>query len=223
VIAVVGSPVGRIVAGSVVAAGLPMAVARAAAADGAAVQLIGKVGDGSAGDAILLNLAGDGIGHVALLRDPSSAAIERDPATDDLGAESIDALADREVAGEPTEEAGMMTGPDLDAGDLELGLRYLPEYAVIVVAQDLEAAALAAVSEAARWAGARLVIIRGPGATSQPAPDDATVLEAPPQDAEGAFASLVGRYAAALDRGIEPGDAFVAASAAVGWQPAAAD
>jgi len=223
VIPVIGSPVGRIVAGSVVAAGLPMAVARAATADGAAVQLIGKVGDGSAGDAILLSLAADGIGHVALLRDPAPAVIERDPATDDLGAESIDVLAERDGAGEASVGAGTIAGPGLDAGDLELGLRYLPEYAVIVVAQDLEAAALAAVSEAARWAGARLVIIREPAAASPPAPDDATVLEAPSEDAEGAFASLVGRYAAALDRGTQPEDAFVAASAAVGWQPATAD
>jgi len=105
----------------------------------------------------------------------------------------------------------------LEAADIALALRYLPDYRTVVVGEPLPAEALAAVIDAARWAEARLVVVTADG--SQPAglPDDATVLESPPEDAEGAFASLVGRYAAALDRGVEPVDAFAAASAEAGW------
>ena len=39
------------------------------------------------------------------------------------------------------------------------------------------------------------------------------------EDAEGAFATVVGRYAASLDRGDDPGDAFTTASSELGWMP----
>jgi hypothetical protein len=48
-------------------------------------------------------------------------------------------------------------------------------------------------------------------------PDDATVLEAPAADPDGGFGAVVGAYAAALDRGTAPADAFAAASAGSGW------
>jgi hypothetical protein len=48
-------------------------------------------------------------------------------------------------------------------------------------------------------------------------PDDATVFEAPTDgDPEGAFAAMVGAYAAGLDRGEDAKAAFDAASLAVG-------
>ena len=50
-------------------------------------------------------------------------------------------------------------------------------------------------------------------------PAEATILEAPSEDAEGAFATVVGRYAGALDRGDDPGDAFTTASSELGWMP----
>jgi hypothetical protein len=47
----------------------------------------------------------------------------------------------------------------------------------------------------------------------------ATVLVAP-EEAVSPFAELIGRFAAALDGGEEPGPAFRATVAAVGWEPA---
>jgi hypothetical protein len=77
--------------------------------------------------------------------------------------------------------------------------------------------------EAGRFAGTRLVVLLAPGARpggAVPAglPPDATVLAAPDDAVEpGAFESLVGAYAAALDRGIPPEAAF-AAAAGSGWE-----
>ena len=64
--------------------------------------------------------------------------------------------------------------------------------------------------EAAGFAGARLVLLVGRGARRPRAtsPPDATVLEAPADDDDGAFATLVGAYAAALDAGADPAQAF---------------
>jgi hypothetical protein len=88
---------------------------------------------------------------------------------------------------------------------------------VVVVAQPLSAEALGAVVAAARWAEARLVVVTWATDPPAAAPDDATVLEAPSEDAEGAFATMVGSYAAALDRGVAAREAFAAASDGVGW------
>jgi hypothetical protein len=49
------------------------------------------------------------------------------------------------------------------------------------------------------------------------------VLEAPASDPDGAFASLVGAFAAALDGGTEPGEAFRTSIVADGWTVAADD
>jgi hypothetical protein len=220
VIAVVGNPIGRRVGGGIVAGGLPVAVARAAAGAGAGVQLIGKVGQGPDGDAIVLSIAADRIGHVALLRDTSPVAIEID--ADDVDPDRpIDeeaGLDDRDHDVDATGEAPV--GPDvavLDPADLDLALRYLPDYRVVVIAQPLGADALGAALDAARWSGAQIVLVTSADPASAPIPDDATILEASTEDAEGAFASVVGRYAAALDAGTTPADAFATASGAIGW------
>src|SRR4051794_37418806 len=91
-IAVVGSPAAARQTAGVQAAGVAVAVARAAVAAGASVQLIGKVGEGPDGDAILLDIAAAGIGHVAVLRDvePVSVADQSGAAE---SAQSIDGLA----------------------------------------------------------------------------------------------------------------------------------
>jgi len=222
VIAVVGNPVGTVRAGGIDAAGLPVAVARAAIAAGGAVQLIGKVGEGSGGDAILLSLAADGIGHAALLRDPGSADIEPASLEPDLGDGPLDELAGLagSVDSGPGDARTPSVSPTLEAADLELALRYLPDYDVVVIAQPLDAAALGAVADATRWAGAHLIVLGGADAAI---PDAATLLEPPEEDVEGAFATLVGRYAAALDTGTPADQAFADASAAAGWVAAAAD
>ena len=223
-IAVIGSPAGRhSPRGGVTAAGLPVAIAGAAAAAGGDVQLIGKVGEGADGDAVLLAVAAAGIGHVAVLRDIEAVIVAADPAPEELGDAPIDEIAglDGSADGTPDEPASRSAhGPALDAGDLALALRYLPDYRVVVIAQELDGAALAAVVEAARWAGAALVVATPGARVTADLPDDATVLEAP-QDDEGAFAALVGRYAVALDGGKQPAAAFDGASSGSGWAPVA--
>jgi hypothetical protein len=209
--------------GEVTAAGLPVAIAGAAATAGGDVQLIGKVGEGPDGDAVLLAVAAAGIGHVAVLRDIEAVTIAADEAPDALSDAPIEEIAGLDGSADGSADATPATlapGPALDAGDLALALRYLPDYRVVVIAQELDAAALAAVVEAARWAGAALVVATpGAGATAD-LPEDATVLEAP-EDDDGAFAALVGRYAVALDGGKQPAAAFAGASSGSGWSPVA--
>jgi hypothetical protein len=53
------------------AGGLAVDVAAEAARRGGTVELVGKVGDDGAGDAVVLALGRLGIGHAALLRDPA--------------------------------------------------------------------------------------------------------------------------------------------------------
>ena len=204
----------------VVAVGVAVAIARAAAIAGAEVELVGKVGSGTIGDAILLDLAASGVGHVAMLRDGMAAVV--DHRDDPTGGMFDDDLGDSPSAFDGTVEPDIdrpttSIGPVLDAADVELALRYLPDYGVVIVAEPLDAAALAAVGDAARWAGAQLVAVSAPGSGPGSLPEDATILEAPAHDATGAFATMVGRYAAALDAGEEPAAAFAKASKTAGW------
>ena len=210
-IVVIGSPRGRQNAQGIAAAGVAVTIGRVAAAAGAEVQLVGKVGEGSVGDAVLLSLAHDRVGHVAVLRD---ASMPTQFASDVAGSDAVlEPESDEPAAPPPSAPAG----PTLDSGDVELALRYLPDYRVLVVADSLDETALATVVAAGRWAGAQLIVVVASGATVSGLPDDATVLEAPAIDADGAFAAVVGAYAAALDRGASPADAFASASAESGW------
>jgi hypothetical protein len=115
---------------------------------------------------------------------------------------------------------GGEVGP-LDRADIELGLRYVPECRVLVAAEPLEPAALAAAVEAAAYHGAPLIaLVPGGAAAPGELPETATVLELPDED-EGAFARLVGAYAAALARGEAAPNAWRDAVTQTGWEPAA--
>ncbi len=81
-------PVGRSVSAT--------AVARRAAASGASVQVVGVLPEGQVADRLLLDLAADGLGHAAVLREPTR---------------------------------------ELEAADLDLALRDLPEVRVVVVVE----------------------------------------------------------------------------------------
>jgi hypothetical protein len=211
---VVGSPSARIVAGgSLRAGGLASEIGRVAAGAGAAVQLVGRVGDDPVGDAVLLDLAAHDVGHVAVLRSAGASTPVATPTP--MGDEEIGGAA-LEEPDAPTET--MSAGLPIDAADLELALRYLPDYRVIVVAPGLDAPAIATVVAAAGWSGARLVVLDDGATPTGPLPPDATLL-AQPLEADTAFAAVVARYAVELDRGTEPGAAFAAASSAVGWRP----
>jgi ribokinase len=218
VIVVVGSPYLRFRESKQQAAGPTAGVAAAAAAAGADVELVGKIGDDPAGEVVLLDLAGRGIGHVAVLRDPTRATPETADA-DVADAAEAEPFEERDAEPRPT---ATFSGPTLEPADIELALRYLPDYRVLVVAESLAPEALQVVLAATRWSGAALVVVVPNGSEPLDVPD-ATILEAPDGDPDDAFASMVGGYAAALDRGEESVEAFASASAASGWAAAAAD
>lgn len=217
-VVVIGAPGGQGYPTGIRATGLAMDVARAAVAAGAAVQIIGRVGDDAAGDAVLLDVAAAGIGHVAVLRASGQPTTVRpEPATDDetaSGAALDDEPTDPDDGAAP---APRDEGLSIDAGDLDLALRYLPDYRVLVVATDLDPAAWETVTAATSWSGAYLMGLVGPDGAPADLPEDATILERPADDADGTFAAMVGRYAAGLDAGEEPAAAFAAASSGSGW------
>jgi hypothetical protein len=219
-IVVVGSPIGRLADGSIVAAGTASRVALAAARAGRTVQLVGRTGDDPTADALILDLARGGVGHVALLRDPARITpLEPwpDPDADadppDTGAEASGVTASGGLD-DPAEAARL----GLDAADVDLGLRYLTDFAVVVLAEAVGPGIVEVVGDAVRWADARLVlVVAAGGAVPRGLPPDAIVFEAPPTDPDGVFAALVGSFAAALDDGAEPGDALRASLATGGW------
>jgi len=211
------------------AGGLAAGIARAAAAVGAEVQLIGKVGDDPSGDAVLIALGRGGVGHLALLRDPGRAtpiASPLVPFVDGADTEPIAALLAEDSAAGPG-EAGEILAPGgtaglaMDPADISLGLRYVREFRVLVAADPLDEPSSLVVADAASFADAALIVIAPPGVATPVAPASAMVLEAPEIDPDGAFAALVGRLAAALDRGEDAGEAFRLAASQGGWERAA--
>jgi hypothetical protein len=204
VIVVIGSPWARISEQAVSAAGTPCAVAVVAARSGSAIQVVGKVGEDPAGDAVLLDLARHDVGHVAVLRDAARAT-----------AVEPELSGDEPLAGEASE---LPAEPPsiLEAADIELALSYLPEYRVIVVAEPVDNVGLRVIAAAAEWSGAALIVVGRPE-SSDGLPPDVTIFDPPANgDPDGAFAAMVGTYAAGLDRGDDPRLAFEAAAAAVG-------
>jgi sugar/nucleoside kinase (ribokinase family) len=201
--------------------GLASEIACAAAAAGARVELISKAGDDPAGDAVLLALAGAGVGHVATLRDPArltpvrALAVEpTDPA--DTAADGAAIAATDATDARPNDQAGASPGasaltdaePTLDAADVALALRYLTDFEVLVAVHpspDLLAEAVAA----AAWTGARLVVVVADETAVPPpgVPADALVVAAASDESEG-VGDRIGRYAAALSRGDDPAAAY---------------
>ncbi|MEA2623714.1 MAG: pfkB family carbohydrate kinase [Chloroflexota bacterium] len=175
---------------SVALDGLAALVAVAAAHAGADVELVGSIGDDEDGDRVVVELGRSGVRHAALLRDP----------------------AGRTPAGEGT---GPL--PRLDAADIGLGLSYLSGVRVVILAEALPADARQTGVEAAAYHGASLIVLVAAGEAADDDVGDATVLEAP-EGGRGPFAGMVGRYAAAIDRGAEPADALGEAARAAGWE-----
>lgn len=180
--------------------GLAARIAMESVARGARVELVGTVGEDPAGDAVMIALGAAGVGHAAVLRDPAGAT----PGGAKQGAQ-----------------------PRLDAGDIGLGLSFVPECRVIVVADDLDAAAAAATMEAAAYHGAPVVAIVSPSA---PVPDawdrGATVLSAPEEEGDdepvdlAPFARLVAGFAVGLGDGRPVSEALSRAVSGAGWERA---
>ena len=119
--------------------GLAAGVALAVAAAGVHVELVGSIGDDPDGDPWRSRSVG-----------PASA-MPRSCATPRRGRRR------RSADGALLTEAGSL--PRLDAADVELGLRYLPDCRVLVVATPLESAAWAAALEAAAYHGASVIAV----------------------------------------------------------------
>jgi sugar/nucleoside kinase (ribokinase family) len=198
------------------AAGRSVDVARGAIDGGARVELVGKVGDDPAGDDLMLALTDLGIGHAAVLRDHARAT----PAVPIAPSEDREELLGEDAGPVPPAASGAAR-PTVDAGDLDLALRYLSDHLVVVVAEPLEADALAVVRADAGYADAHVVLIVEPGRPMDRLPDGMTVLEAPESDPDGVFGRTVGRFAAALDQGRPGPEALEQATAGAGWQVSA--
>ncbi|MDQ6795797.1 MAG: PfkB family carbohydrate kinase [Chloroflexota bacterium] len=216
-IVVVGNPLARApeLGGGV--AGTPARTAVAAARAGASVQLVGKAGDDPAGDAVLLALAAAGVGHVALLRDPARGT----PMA--VGPEDADAVEGPFSNDEPEAWPQVIpedpaARPSLEPADVELALRYLSDYRAIVIAEPQPDAIVAIAAEAAAYTGAQLVLVVAADSIA-PVPTAALVLESPAHDPDGAFAALLGEFAAAIDAGASGADAFRSLGQRVGLAP----
>jgi sugar/nucleoside kinase (ribokinase family) len=195
-------------------AGRACGIAIAAAARGATAEVVGRVGDDPRGDSLVIALARAGVGHAAVLRDPTRET----PVLTPIGEpEDPDPFADDA----PTSVPPATDRPRLAPADVGLGLQYLTSFGVLVVADDVPPDAVPACVEGAGFAGAHLVVLVPAG---RPLPDDlpadATILEAPDGGDDLAFITLVGEYAAALDGGMAPAEAFAAAAGAASVAPA---
>jgi sugar/nucleoside kinase (ribokinase family) len=201
-IVVIGALAARALDGEVVASGSAASIALAAARAGSRVEVIARVGDDPDGDGLLLALAGAGIGHVAVLRDPSRHTVIQGAAADDdaaPGSADADANVDQSTAAPPT----------LEAADVGLAMRYLTDFVVVALIHPSDGAVVATVNEAVSWATAHLLVVVDPASSSmsvEDLPADAVVVESS-ADAEGP-AILIGRYLAAIDAGTSPVEAF---------------
>jgi hypothetical protein len=225
VIVVVGNPAWRDAAPGA-PAGRACEVALEAARRGSRVELVGRCGDDAAGDALLIALAAAGVSHAAMLRDPSRPTPVVAPASADDDALSLDELT---LASDPGDRAAdarqdvlaadASMRPRLDAADVALALEYLTAFEVLVVTDDVPVEILPVAVEAAAFASAHLVLLVPDGRIVPDAlPAAATALAAPDGADEGAFAALVGAYAAGLDGGATPAAAFAGATGDAGWE-----
>ena len=113
------------------AGGLAIRVAGELVRRGERVELVGRVGADAAGDQAILSLSRDGIGHVALLRDPALVTPAGDAAR----------------------------GIPVDAGDVQLGLRYLTSFTTVLLIDPLDTSVVRQVTEDASFVGAQLIIV----------------------------------------------------------------
>jgi sugar/nucleoside kinase (ribokinase family) len=186
------------------AAEIAMSIGRA----GEGVEIVGSIGDDPEGDRVVVDLDAAGVGHAALLRDPAA----RTPTFIRADGQAL---------------------PRLEAADVELGLRYVPECRVLVIAAVLDADALSKTLESAQYHGAAVIMVAPAGTIDAEAlSDEVTLLERPqPEDEEdaqdesaiaaddAAFGAFVAEYAVRLGRGEPPSEAFAAALGDSAWEP----
>ena len=214
-IVVVGLPLAGASATGTSPEGTAARAALAAAAAGSEVQLVGKVGDDPEGDAVLLALARTGVGHVAVLRDPS----RRTPVVDALTDNEPDPFGDGDQQGAPPPDGPHSEGlrPTLEAADIDLALRYIADFRCLVLAEPLADGVVRIAVDAARYSGATLVVVSGSEvASSWNLPPEALVLGPPEDDPDGVFARVLGEVAAAVDRGMSASAALAEVTGRLG-------
>lgn len=127
--------------------------------------------------------------------------------------------------------------PGIEAADLDLALRYLPDVRAIVLVRPAAPLLVTALATSA-WSGAALVVV-GPLDTDASAALDANapaapdvpgrasgragapiVLDPPARDPDGAFAGLVATLAVRLDAGEDPAHAWGSTVTALAIDPA---
>jgi hypothetical protein len=205
VIVVIGEVIGRQRgADGIEPAGATAAVAMAAAAAGGTVEIVTRIGDDVAGDAVVLGLARSGVRHVATIRDPG----RRTPVIPET-ADGEDPVVD----GTPVDTTPAVTAaPALDAADVGLALRYLDDYRVIVLLHPADPGIVREGSAAAGWGSAQLIVVTSASEEVGDVPAGTLAVTAD-HDAEG-VAVLLGRYAAAVDRGEDAAAAYAALTSA---------
>jgi sugar/nucleoside kinase (ribokinase family) len=195
--------------GELVPGGLAAEIAMCLGRTGVGVEIVGSIGDDPEGDRVVVELGRIQVGHAALLRDPAA----RTPAVG-------------------RRDTGRVL-PRLDAADVELGLRYMPQCRVLVLLDGLEHDAVAAALEAAEYHSAAVVMVAEAGTMDAGAlSDSVTLLERPEAEDEesaddassiaadaAAFAAFIAEYATRLDRGEAPANAFAAALGDSAWEP----
>lgn len=109
----------------------------------------------------------------------------------------------------------------IEAADLELALRYLPDVRVIVLASP-DATLLRVAAEGSSWSAATLIVLGplAPDASTVADTAAAFVLDPPATDPDEAFAGLVVAFARRLDAGEAAAPAWSATLASLAVDPA---
>jgi len=180
-------------------------------APGGAVELVGKVGNDGAGDAVVVALGRLGIGHAALLRDPARPTPVLVPAAADNAGAEVDAEAPESGCCRKTPPRGLASMPRTWNWPCAScpGGRDRPRRHSLRIGDR-------GGMEGASFSSARLVVVVPAGASPPDVPQGAVVLEAlSPTTAR--FGRLVGVFAGALDAGVDTVAAFEEAVAVSGW------
>lgn len=179
---------------------------------------------------IVVGVLGSGAPSAAAVLEIARRAAATGVRTEIVGVAPAGAAGDRQLlelasAGVGHATVTRSTASGVEAADLELALRYLPDVRAIVLVHP-EVALLAIASAAAAWSGGTLIVVGGadadqadtgtlgsgsdvPDAASSRTATEPIVLQPPARDPDGAFAGLVAALATRLEAGDAP---------AVAWQ-----
>lgn len=188
------------------AAGRTAAIAREVARRQRRVEVVARIGDDEAGDQLLLALARDGVGHVAVLRDAGRAtalAVLEDASP---GSERpvVEELLEDEAA---SQLPVARDGPRLQPNDVALAIEYLDGVQLVVVDVGDDASTVRASVTGAEFHGAHVLALL-PNSAKSPALAGVTQLLVPPESRDSAVPAVIATLAVAMHDGADPGDAL---------------